>query len=349
LVCLALGSAALLGAVPALVAQTRARDLGDRVIIRTADGVELVGTYYSGSRKSPCVLFLHGLGEKGHSRSWRPLAELLHKDGYAVLSFDFRGHGQSTTVEPETFWMQPANRAGIDDRQDEEIRAADFKGGYWPVLANDIGAVRSFLDRKNDLGECNASNLILIGADEGATLGALWLHSECYRYRQHPAPFFGALPQLNKTPEIDRVLAAVWFNIASDLGTRSLSLTGLLAAPAQRYRVPMVFVHDTDNPAARRTAQALDRDLSNAQRLPYTGAVQVPAGNVQHGEQLMERYPAQRLLDYLESVKDAQADEWQELEPRKAQYVWRTRFMAAPANQVGMETLLFNTYQAFLR
>jgi alpha-beta hydrolase superfamily lysophospholipase len=337
---------ALLGAAPRLPSQTGS---GNRALIRTVDGAELVATYYSASRKSPCVLFLHGLGEKRDSRAWRPLAELLHKQGYAVLNFDFRGHGQSTTVEPETFWMHPVNRAGVGGRQDEEINASEFKSGYWPVLANDINAVRSYLDRKNDLGECNASNLILIGADEGATLGALWLHSECYRYRQHPAPFFGAPPQLNKDPEIDRVLAAVWLNIAPELGSRGVSLTNLLAPPAQRYRVPMAFVHDRDNPVARRTAEALQRSLKNPQRQPYTGAVQVPAENVAHGEQLLQRYPAQNLLDYLEGVADSQTDEWQELEPRKAQYVWRTRFMVTPANQIGMETLSFNTYQAFLR
>jgi len=148
---------------------------------------------------------------------------------------------------------------------------------------------------------------------------------------------------------VDRVLAAVFFNIAPELGGRALPLTNLLGLAAKRYRVPMAFVHDRDNPEARRTAQGLDRAFKNTQRLPFTGAVDLAAGNVARGEELMERYPVQNLLDYLKGVADSQTDEWRELEPRKAQYVWRTRFMLAPANQVGMETMSFNTYQAFLR
>ena len=62
-----------------------------------------------------------------------------------------------------------------------------------PVLINDIAAVKCFLDRKNDTGACNTSSTILLGAETGATLGAIWLNAEWRRYKvvQNPVnPLF---------------------------------------------------------------------------------------------------------------------------------------------------------------
>src|SRR5262245_36031916 len=71
----------------------------------TADQVELCGTFYPGSRgpKSPSVLLLHAVGGSRKDPGWEDLATALQKSGCAVLAFDFRGHGESTTVQRE-FW-----------------------------------------------------------------------------------------------------------------------------------------------------------------------------------------------------------------------------------------------------
>ena len=50
------------------------------------------------------------------------------------------------------------------------------------VLAvNDIAAARRYLEVRNDAGDCNLSNLILVGAKEGAALGSLWIAEEWQR------------------------------------------------------------------------------------------------------------------------------------------------------------------------
>src|SRR5581483_6469173 len=175
----------------------------------SADGVRLRGTYYAaGKPRSPCVLLLHALGKDSRHSAWKTLAGALQKKGYAVLAFDFRGHGESTQVDPDQFWSaaHPGNRALVRGAPGEEIHFKDFDRHYYPMLANDIAAARAFLDRKNDQGECNSSNLVLIGADTGATLGALWLNAESHRYRVLPAAV-GVPARPAAQPEVRRACA----------------------------------------------------------------------------------------------------------------------------------------------
>lgn len=72
----------------------------ERVALRTSDGVRLSGWFIpaanpgkTSKRSSPTVLLCHGLGT--NSGNFLPFAEWLHGKGYAVMMFDFRGHGDS--------------------------------------------------------------------------------------------------------------------------------------------------------------------------------------------------------------------------------------------------------------
>src|SRR5262245_455315 len=70
------------------------------VPITTVDGVELVGTYFRGKagRDTPCVLMIHKLGSDSSKSDWVKLAQdITNNLGFAVLTFDLRGHGKSTT------------------------------------------------------------------------------------------------------------------------------------------------------------------------------------------------------------------------------------------------------------
>ena len=46
---------------------------------------------------------------------WENLAETLQKEKYSVIMFDFRGHGESTTIDDPNpkgaFWSIPINAA----------------------------------------------------------------------------------------------------------------------------------------------------------------------------------------------------------------------------------------------
>ncbi|MGL4463267.1 MAG: alpha/beta hydrolase, partial [Planctomycetia bacterium] len=65
----------------------------------TSDGVFLGVTYWSpkeASRDTPVVMLLHSRGRS--QRDWFPFAKQLYDDGIAVVTFDFRGHGESRNV-----------------------------------------------------------------------------------------------------------------------------------------------------------------------------------------------------------------------------------------------------------
>jgi non-lysosomal glucosylceramidase len=65
--------------------------------LTTADGVALAGLYYAPPQPAaPGVLLLHQRG--GRQENWASFAQLLQKNGYAVMTVDFRGHGQSKGV-----------------------------------------------------------------------------------------------------------------------------------------------------------------------------------------------------------------------------------------------------------
>ncbi|MGO9389515.1 alpha/beta hydrolase [Rhodoblastus sp.] len=72
--------------------------------ISTPDGMTLGATYWPGKNpNSPGVLLLHGLGES--RQAFAANADWLAKQGYAVLTIDFRGHGQSSDA-PHSFGLE---------------------------------------------------------------------------------------------------------------------------------------------------------------------------------------------------------------------------------------------------
>src|SRR5204862_4095410 len=112
---------------------------------------------------------LHKIGGNREQDGWDDLAKKLQAN-YAVLTFDFRGHGDSTDVVPGPmgFWRYPDNRSLGSNPNKKTISWKDFPKGYYPMLVNDIAAARHFLDVQTNANRCNSSNLILIGAQDGA-------------------------------------------------------------------------------------------------------------------------------------------------------------------------------------
>jgi pimeloyl-ACP methyl ester carboxylesterase len=321
----------------------------ESVRIATVDGVELRGHYHPARRDSSCVMLLHDLGEERHSGAWRRCADFLSDKGCAVLTFDFRGHGQSTWVEKDVFWSPRfgANRAQVRGKPRDDIRCTEFERSYWPVLVNDIAAAKSFLDRRNDLGDCNASNVFVIGRGQGATLGAVWLNAEFHRYRLVPSQFVGVAPRLDRQTEGASVLAAIWLALEPKLGGRAVNLTALLEATGRRQRVPTAFLYDTDDETAQRDAKALESRLRAGEKLPYTGAVPIAGLNAAGA---IPDMAFAEIANYLEQIRDDNGQEWFERESRETLYVWRhprTGRLSA-ANQQGASNLVYSTYESFI-
>src|SRR5438132_3910837 len=231
-----------------------AQNDSEKVTFETVDEVELHGTYFPSAQgaKAPCVLMLHDLsGNATGWNEWAALTTKLQKDGFAALQFDFRGYGKSTTVHP-AFWKASDNTKirGANLRK-SEIHHRDFPASYMPVLVNDIAAARRFLDEQNDAKHCNSRNLFLIGAQEGATLGALWLATE---WQRRPPRQNG----LNLPPYGEDVGAAVWLSILPTLGhsLRPEFQVKKWLGPL-RDRTPMFFLYGEED----RTASALATEL----------------------------------------------------------------------------------------
>src|SRR5262249_8545885 len=215
----------------------------------SADEVHLKGTFHPSDRGrgAGCVILLHAFGETSQTPAWADLAGQLQRAGYAGLRFDFRGPGDSTAGNP-VFWKQPLNRAGIRGgtakRPKQDISFRDFLKNYPMALANDLAAAREFLDQKARAGECNSANLVLIGAKEGAALGALWMNAEYHRHRvTRPAPGAGGLPTLDPTPQGKSLTAAVWLSIQPTPGAVKMSVPGMLDVPVRQYGVPVALVY----------------------------------------------------------------------------------------------------------
>ena len=71
----------------------RASVTGTAVELKAADGTKLAATYYSGDRPGPGILLLHQCNKD--RSSWNGLAESLARQGFHVLTMDYRGFGQS--------------------------------------------------------------------------------------------------------------------------------------------------------------------------------------------------------------------------------------------------------------
>jgi pimeloyl-ACP methyl ester carboxylesterase len=156
------------------------------------DHARIVGTLYPGKRgkEGACILMLHEMGRDRQVEAWKRLAEALQEEGHTVLTFDFRGHGDSKHVSRD-FWSLQVNRdlpvyrrGKVGDEPPRTIEAGDFSPEYLPWMIHDIAAARMFLDRlhEDENSPVNSSNLMIFGAGRGAALGSLWLASEAIRY-----------------------------------------------------------------------------------------------------------------------------------------------------------------------
>jgi hypothetical protein len=259
--------AAAAGSVPA-VAQEEKRE---RVKFDTADFVELHGSFYVGGAgaKSACVMLVHQVGGSSEQEGWGDLAKKLQDKGFSVLTFDLRGHGDSTTVAPG-FWKVPRNqtlssyRAG---KQKDQISYKDFRTlDQYASMVDDLAAAKRFLDRRNDAGDCNSSNVIVVGAQSGAALGLLWTYCAW-----HTVPYYSAFQLLQGTRqqvEGQDICAAVWLSISPYLGPGGrghVSLENWVRAPV-RERVPMYFLYGEHDSKSANVAHILCDKVMRAEK-----------------------------------------------------------------------------------
>jgi dienelactone hydrolase len=87
----------LMAALPLLLAGARVATAdpltGTPATISAPDGTKLAATYYAGEKPGPGILLLHQCNKD--RSSWNGLAESLAREGFHVLTLDYRGYGES--------------------------------------------------------------------------------------------------------------------------------------------------------------------------------------------------------------------------------------------------------------
>lgn len=328
----------------------------EKVKFETVDGVEIRGTFYTGKGRAPVVMLLHAYENHSRAKEWIGLADSLQKAGYSVLAFDFRGHGESLTIDPGTFFKFTPNAAGMKNAKAVHTRGTlefkDFKPEYRNILVNDIAAAKAFLDRKNDTGACNTGATILIGAEEGATLGAIWANSEMYRYRLVPNMFMGMMP--DKEPEGRDLCACMWLTISPKLGvgSHSFSLAKTLYLAGAVQETPMLFLHGDNDTEGKKRAMELWNYLKDKKvkgKPKFTKAIGIPETNLTGSALLKTSGADKAVIEWLDEVVVAKAKEWQERDFRKTQYVWRTAPGGGLVPAKTMVTELNMAYETYIR
>jgi len=276
-----------------------------RHTIETIDGVHLKANLWVGKKgqDGATVILLHNFDKGGgdsQKDGWNALGDALQKAGHSVISFDFRGHGQSLEVNPDKFWSQmefPYNTRYLKFKVQPggklpgTISQTDFTANYYPFLVNDITAIRAFLDKQNDAGIINTKNLIVIGAGQGATLGALWMESELKRRQAVPKdPRLGiaaaaVLPPVAfdfKDPAGQDIAAGIFLSPSPTLGGQPVPLTTWmkdLGTVKDSNKIPLAFLYGGEDKTGSKYALDLltavspnyKKGMAPPKELPFTG------------------------------------------------------------------------------
>lgn len=122
------------------------------VKLTASDGKAVAGTYWPGPKAdAPAILFLHGNG--GSRATFADAARWFNEQGYAVLTIDFRGHGESA-VEDHSFGLFEAR----DAKAAFEWLKAKQQGGKVGVVGLSLGGAAALL---GDEGPLPADALVL--------------------------------------------------------------------------------------------------------------------------------------------------------------------------------------------
>lgn len=242
----------------------------ERVRFTTADQAEIHGTFYGSNKgqKAPCVILLHNPGLDSQQTGWGDLAKKLQEKDFAVLTFDFRGHGDSVNVGQNFYTIERTNQSFKSFRRSKknQISYKDFTTSANTVsMVNDIAAAKRFLDIKNDSGECNSSRTVVVGAGGGATLGAAWIANEWKRR----AVRTGFPIVTNNTLEGEDIAAAVWLSITPSAGTSGARWSGNVQnylGGQVRDNVPMLFLYGDQDTASAQFAKSLHTSMTRGDK-----------------------------------------------------------------------------------
>jgi len=234
----------------------------------------------------------------------------------------------------------------------------DYAPGAYPYFVNDIAAAKAFLDQKNDALECNSSSLILIGANEGATLGAMWMKSEWYRVplvQKNPFnPALGMTPNF-KDPAGKKVSGAIFLSVAGKLTKDGpvITVPTWLQTPVLKAATPAVFIYNDKRKDEKALSEFCGTKLKidNDKRYKFTGATPIDtAPEGLSGSDLLEKdlKTDKMIVEWLDKLTNAAPpNNWANQDFGKTPFVWAftaQNFIQANNPQMGSKTMNFCNY-----
>lgn len=121
------------------------------IALEMKDGVTLDATYYAASQPGPALLFLNMCDPSRDQKEWAVVATALADKGYHILTFDYRGFGQSGGERPTN------------------LRSVDEAMPYW--RQHWMSDVQTAYDTLVSQKGVNAKNMGIAGASCGVFMG----------------------------------------------------------------------------------------------------------------------------------------------------------------------------------
>lgn len=241
---------------PSTVPEFQAK--AETVTIDTPDGAKLIGSFYNPQKpNSPALLLIHVWTANRHT--YDEFAERMNGQGYAVLSFDGRGFGESTKKADGSEIKVDLDK-GIDPKLllSDANAAVEFLSKQANVDANKIGIV----------GASYGSSVAIMYAADHPKIAAVVLLSPGINYFDNlptvPAiKKYGTRPILLVAAEDDKESAADVHKLKEASGGPNAEVT----VYADGGHGTAIFAHkDADHNAAHPLADLMQKFLDNALR-----------------------------------------------------------------------------------
>src|SRR5262249_25997640 len=208
----------------------------------------------------------------------------------------------------------------------DSISFKDFSRAYYPELVNDIVAAKLFLDKQNDLQACNSANLIVIGAEDGATLGLMWMVASQYLYRAiNPNPLLTpAAWKFDPNPEGKDVACALWLNLSPSLGNQAAPISSWLGV-AKAKKIPMAFLYGAEDDSAASRAKNWVSLLKPDKKQIFTTDKGIPKTKLAGSQLLGEKLETiQDIMTYVSSFKkENQGNDYDKRDVEGSTLVWK--------------------------
>lgn len=255
-------------------------------VFTSADGVKISSRFYRSSNATGSTVIMVGAtGQKADDAAWTSTAAQLAGSGFHVLQYDARGTGGSTDITPSVFFNNPFNRANVNPGSNVATKTTlttkDLRGGYHPMMVQDLAAARNALDQMNDNGDVNTSTVYLLGTGDAAGLGLFFLATEWMRERQKPNLAFPATyvsPRrgllVGSEPAGRDYGGAVWISAARNPALDPQALKAAVLSPAavdMKTETPMLFIFGSKDTKGKAAAATFANDILGA-KMPKAGA-----------------------------------------------------------------------------